>query len=114
MLTFQPLQIGNMYYLLMQNCVPQQNFQETQDLTANDIGQILGRHWEIGALGRHFYVTCEIVKLLGRQLSDNGQTFGLADLCICHITQVGTYQHYFSVRKEIKNEKFCRRIKGVS
>ena len=88
--------------------------EETRDLSANNIGQILGRHWEIGALGRHFYVTCEIVKLLGRQLSDNGQTFGLADLCICHITQVGTYQHYFSVRKEIKNEKFCCRIKGVS
>ena len=61
-----------------------------EDLTANDFGQILwghwleigdiGRHWgnwaEIGDLGRHFYVTCEIVKLLGRQLADNGQTFG--------------------------------------
>ena len=93
-----------------------------EDLTANDIGQILWGHWveigdigqTLGVLGRHFYVTCEIVILLGRQLADNGQTFGLADSCICRITQVGTYQHYFLVRKEIKNENFCRRIKGVS
>ena len=47
-----------MYYLLMQNCVPQQNFQkniveEIRDLTANDIGQILWGHWvEIGDIGQ--------------------------------------------------------------